>query len=311
MANIQLANLNLGNLPVTITAVGPLDLARWFKAIVNGVHIVYVEVDDRALPTGWQEMARDGNPMLTLPPFPPEYFGRSNYMGLSLAEHATGRRTEWVVKEPLGFFGGNIDFWHGLVVNYTTIRRVKRVANSNSARLFPRIWLVQTPINGIWTNAVMKIAEFPAGLSANSIDRDSASAEVQRLLRECRMHMQAAGGAPSVVPKFLGFVTEPGRGVVGFLSEYIEDAVTLDQVSSAKPGEAKVGERREFKPMLRDAVRKLHNEARVVHSDLHDENVLVKRDRSRLVIIDFELAEDMRVKGDYAIKIQCDYTILN
>ncbi|KAK7991887.1 hypothetical protein PG996_013100 [Apiospora saccharicola] len=271
MANIQLSNLNLGDPTVTVLAVGPIDLARWFKVIVNERHIVYVEVDDGALPRGWQDMGAAGNPMVTLPPFPPQYVGQSNYMGLSLAHTATGRRTVWVLKQPFQFFKNHIEVWHNLSFDYASIRRIRRIDNGYQGRLHDRSWLVQIP--------------------------DVGQIYSSKLQQEVTLHQQAAAGAPGVVPAFLALVTEPWRGVVGFLMEYIEDAVTLN----------KVPDKRVYNRMVRNAVERLHNEALIAHQDLHDENILVKRDGSRLVLIDFEQALDLRRPGlDFETSVRSD-----
>ncbi|KAK8116157.1 hypothetical protein PG984_012659 [Apiospora sp. TS-2023a] len=301
MANIQLSNLSLGNPTVTVLAVGPIDLTRWFKVIVNERHIVYVEVDDGALPRGWQDMGVAGNPMVTLPPFPPQYVGQSNYMGLSLAHTATGRRTVWVLKQPFQFFKNHIEVWHNLSFDYASVRRIRRVDNGYQGRLYDRSWLVQIPVNGNWTKALMKIVDFPPGLSGNTFNNDTSQDVGQiyssKLRQEVMLHQQAAAGAPGVVPAFLGIVTEPWRGVVGFLMEYIEDAVTLNEVP----------DKRVYNRMVRNAVERLHNEALVAHQDLHDENILVTRDGSRLVLIDFEQALDLRLPGlDFETSVRTD-----
>lgn len=299
MANTALSNLNLGNPPVTILAMAPLDLARWLKVIVQDRHIVYVEVDDGALPTGWQEMGTRGIPIPTLPPFPPQHVGQSNYMGLSVANTATGRRTEWVRKESLRFIN-SIDVYHGISFDYASIRKVRRVTNGYQSRYDDRLWVVQIPVGGSWTLALMKVVSFPGGLSSNPLDNDGGQIKCKHLQQEILMHQQGAAGAPSVVPAFIGLVTEPGRGVVGFLSEYVEDAVNIGRVLHLKA----------VNDMVRYAVEMLHNEARVAHNDLHDENMIIKRDGSRIYIIDFEFALDLRVPGlDFAASIMSDNLI--
>ncbi|KAK8022980.1 hypothetical protein PG991_006861 [Apiospora marii] len=299
--------LKVRDLTTTIVAMGPLDLSRWVKVLVEGVQIVYVEVDDGALPFGWQERAAASitaqNPVLTLPPFPGKYFMKSNYMGLTLSDSPPGRRTVWIKKEPFDFLGGQIPVWDDPYFDYTRIRKTGRITNGNGGRIFERIWTVEVTIAGVLTKALMKVTEFPAGISSNFLDRHRARDEADKLQKEIRMHQQAAAGAPDIVPAFLGVVTDLQRGVVGFLQEYIEDVDILWQVKTKE-------ERAALKPMVRAAIEKLHNEARMTHGDLHDENVLIKKDRSRLYLVDFEQAEDMRVEGDFEVAMLCDYTVL-
>ncbi|KAK7931350.1 hypothetical protein PG985_002062 [Apiospora marii] len=283
--------LKVRDLTTTIVAMGPLDLSRWVKVLVEGVQIVYVEVDDGALPFGWQERAAASitaqNPVLTLPPFPGKYFMKSNYMGLTLSDSPRGDEL----------------FWDDPYFDYTRIRKTGRITNGNGGRIFERIWTVEVTIAGVLTKALMKVTEFPAGISSNFLDRHRARDEADKLQKEIRMHQQAAAGAPDIVPAFLGVVTDLQRGVVGFLQEYIEDVDILWQVKTKE-------ERAALKPMVRAAIEKLHNEARMTHGDLHDENVLIKKDRSRLYLVDFEQAEDMRVEGDFEVAMLCDYTVL-
>ncbi|KAK8069634.1 hypothetical protein PG994_006250 [Apiospora phragmitis] len=146
----------------------------------------------------------------------------------------------------------------------------------------------------------MKVCDFPAGI-AEMDDCNSAGWAAKMTQQEILMHQQAAAGAPSIVPAFLGLVTEPSRGVIGFLSQFIDNAVTLDSVPHVNST---------LNDMVRRAVEKLHNEARVAHNDLHKENMLVKRDGSGVFIIDFEHAVDLRVRGlDLASSIASDNLI--
>ncbi|KAK7962030.1 uncharacterized protein PG986_002855 [Apiospora aurea] len=127
-----------------------------------------------------------------------------------------------------------------------------------------------------------------------SIESDRDPAHIERIIgHEIKMHHEVAAALSEtgLVPKFHGVVTELGRGVAGFLSEFIAGSKSFDDLFKAAaarkdmkwaPSEAE-GE------AFRYALRRLHR-AGFVHNDVHPGNFLLRSD-GWAVIIDFEEAE--------------------
>ncbi|KAK8045690.1 Tyrosine kinase catalytic domain protein [Apiospora saccharicola] len=130
---------------------------------------------------------------------------------------------------------------------------------------------------------------------------------------EIRMHQKVDLWANSVGPKFLGLVTERGRGVIGFVSEFVQDAKTILQIWE----EAYAAGDLDFQLSDGDrqaclaALDRLHAES-LLHGDLHPGNVLRRSDGS-VVLIDFEstchVDSNGRVYGGHeTVKEERDFT---
>ncbi|KAK7984394.1 hypothetical protein PG989_011796 [Apiospora arundinis] len=129
----------------------------------------------------------------------------------------------------------------------------------------------------------------------------------QYMAHEIEMHRQVdaalreATGAQPIVPQFHGLVTEKGRGVVGFLSEFLEGAssyfdlfraATAQQVTDWKVPEAE-------REKCQAALRALHA-AGFIHGDVHAGNFIRCPDGS-VRIIDFEDAERIDPQSEEGI----------
>ncbi|KAI4598156.1 hypothetical protein KJ359_003039 [Pestalotiopsis sp. 9143b] len=112
-----------------------------------------------------------------------------------------------------------------------------------------------------------------------------AEATPSRLMeREIAIYRAAAEAG--LAPKFIGLVTEEGRGVIGYLSEYISGPQTLADVLNAAVVTKKEAMR--VTQECVDLAKSLH-ELGYVHGDLHPGNVLRGPD-DRWFLIDFEFA---------------------
>ncbi|KAK8075404.1 hypothetical protein PG997_010067 [Apiospora hydei] len=157
---------------------------------------------------------------------------------------------------------------------------------------FPAIdtWPIPIP-DDLMARAKARLKKLKAQLLSIESNRDPA--HIERIIGyEIEMHHEVAAalGETGLVPKFHGVVMERGRGVVGFLSEFIAGSKSFDDLFKAaaarkdmkwRPSEAE-GD------ACRYALRRLHR-AGFVHNDVHPGNFL--RSDGWAVIIDFEEAE--------------------
>ncbi|KAK8132197.1 hypothetical protein PG999_000370 [Apiospora kogelbergensis] len=120
----------------------------------------------------------------------------------------------------------------------------------------------------------------------------------QYMAHEIEIHQQidtALGGMGTVVPRFSGLVTEQGRGVVGFLSEFFEGAQSYFDIFRA----ASAASIRDYvvpeaeRQACRAALGALHA-AGFVHGDVHAGNFIRLRDGS-VRIVDLEDAQRINV----------------
>ncbi|KAK8084907.1 hypothetical protein PG997_006178 [Apiospora hydei] len=260
-----------------------MGLARWLRVLVDNQHVVYAEVVEGVFPQDWQKTGTPYGPDITLPPFPPDWVGKTNHLVIDNIDQPV-----WVWRDPLPVTA-DLDAYRGRYFDYASIEKLQRVFEPPRMRLEDRLWKVRVQILGSPVMALMKICDFPRVIGDGG-DYDSARFAAEKMQQEIVMHQQAVAGAPTVVPAFLGLVTEPGRG----------SSVTLDRVAMD----------RTLNIMLQQALERLHNEARVVHNDMNKGNVLVKTDRSEVFLIDFEHSLDSRIQGvDYSINVRIDNMI--
>ncbi|KAK8137391.1 hypothetical protein PG984_005331 [Apiospora sp. TS-2023a] len=151
---------------------------------------------------------------------------------------------------------------------------------------------------------VMKIVEFPdtwkgaqqtQGSFVESpelnIGSDRSEFTEHTMWKEIRMHQKVSSTASldGLAPKFLGLVTERGRGVIGFVSEFVQDAKSFREIfrQAYAAGDLDFqlgeGDRR----ACRAALERLHG-ARLHHGDLHSGNVLRLSSDGSVRLIDFE-----------------------
>ncbi|KAK8063110.1 hypothetical protein PG997_015207 [Apiospora hydei] len=205
------------------------------------------------------------------------------------------------------------DVQHSVSADYETFEKLGKIPTPR----FPnrpcddRINIVRHPRIHNHQPMVMKVVEFPetwtfpqasqspseapapAGSKAQKLNVGSDGSEFnERVMRlEMRMHQKVAA-TPSLaglVPKFLGLVTERGRGVIGYVSEYVPDAKSFKQILEDAYAAGYKGFRlsEADREACRAALKRLHEDARLHHGDMHAGNVLRRGDGS-VVLIDFE-----------------------
>ena len=109
-----------------------------------------------------------------------------------------------------------------------------------------------------------------AGVMVAFMKIANALPELRNISAELRVYQELEGSG--IAPRFIGHVTENGR-VVGFLTEYLEDAYP-PRLSNFKACATVLG--------------KLHAKG-IIHGDAHSGNFLIKSDGTA-VLIDFELS---------------------
>ncbi|KAK7953495.1 hypothetical protein PG996_014390 [Apiospora saccharicola] len=155
-----------------------------------------------------------------------------------------------------------------------------------------RVWLVRHPDFASQGTMLMKLAELPD----NWIRPDgSRLADLFRsestVANEFEMQRDVAALGLGIAPEVLGLVTEKGRGVVGFLMEYFEDAQDFRELHYATCG-YKMSD--VDKQGCRNALQAMHDRG-FLHEDADPSNFLRLPD-GRIRIIHFENAQ--RVNGE-------------
>ncbi|KAK8061997.1 serine/threonine kinase family protein [Apiospora phragmitis] len=168
------------------------------------------------------------------------------------------------------------------------------------------------------SSLVMKLAEFPdtwpsqvtsslrpagapsppatVGLASADSEGDPGAVAEEAIAYEIVMHHAVATAAHGAdarllagrVPDFYGVVTERGRGVVGFLAEYVEGSRSFFDLfrDAVRRGDADWSLSEADRAGCRDALKRLHR-AGFLHGDVHAGNFLRCEDGS-VVMIDFE-----------------------
>ncbi|KAK8036083.1 alpha beta hydrolase [Apiospora rasikravindrae] len=207
------------------------------------------------------------------------------------------------------------DVQHAVRADYETFEKLGKIPTPRfkNRRCDDRISIVRHPRINHHQPMIMKIVEFPetwtfpqAQAPQNASEPPASGDHAQavsckpnvgsdgsefneRMMRlEMRMHQKVAASLPGIVPKFLGLVTERGRGVIGYVSEFIADAKSFKQILE----EAYTAGQKDFqlsdadRQACRAALQRLHD-ARLHHGDMHAGNVLRRSDGS-VLLIDFE-----------------------
>ncbi|KAK8054438.1 hypothetical protein PG994_009505 [Apiospora phragmitis] len=197
---------------------------------------------------------------------------------------------------------------HAVSADYETFVKLGKIPTPRfkHRRWDDRINIVRHPRIHNGQPMIMKIVEFPdlwnlpqaenaappgdaaAGPRKLNVGSDRSEFTQRMMGLEIQMHQRVTAAIDGLVPKFLGLVTERGRGVIGYVAEYIPDAKSFKQMFE----EAYAAGNKEFRLNEQDrqaclaALKRLHD-AGLHHGDFHGGNVLRRRDGS-LVLIDFE-----------------------
>lgn len=178
-------------------------------------------------------------------------------------------------------------------------------------RCSDRITIVSHPRINNQQPMVMKIVEFPdhlrLGLTTSGCSRTAAESTLitinkennfdqKALSIEIRNHREVSQRLEGLGPRFLGLVTERGRGVIGFVSEFIADAKSFEQLLHDgfmkdvywRPSDAD-------RMASRAALKRMHD-AGLLHGDMHPGNVLRRADGS-IMLIDFEYTGHLDSEG--------------
>lgn len=257
--------------------------------LLAGSVVKYVEVPSGVLPKGWHI---DKNLAVKLPPLPlggDRVFRLQRTFGTRCAFFP---RTGLASSDLQGVDVTGVET--GVKIDYLDLEPVR---NLNEGRLSKekslyddKSTLVRYPRGDRGQLMVRRIVSFPPSLMKVHHTKDRTIF----MAREIRLHKKAAENG--LAPRFLGLVTEPGRGVIGFLSEFVDGSV-----SAARHREDRVnaGIKPDVDPAvgkaILEATRRMHSLG-ILHHDLHLGNFLVSPD-NKVRIIDFEYATWMDKYG--------------
>jgi hypothetical protein len=254
--------------------------------------VIYIRVPEKAFAPGW-DLLPNPEPILSMISNEEHKVWRLEVLEQGRDGIATKLQAD-TDGVPTKLYGGvpGLDhissLAHIVVVDYMELTKIRSISDSCSRRRSDRINIATHPT--FKEKAIMKIAEIPDRLPTDENDETQISRGEDEMSNEISYHQELSRSG--FVPKFLGLITEKNRGIIGYLSEYIEGARTYEDIKK----DGKILADTEVEACL-NVARKMHGYG-VYHGDLDLYNFLKCPDGS-IRIIDFEhaqrLGEDGRV----------------
>ncbi|KAI0130007.1 hypothetical protein BJ170DRAFT_681485 [Xylariales sp. AK1849] len=272
----------------TILATRCIDGLTSLRVVVNN-SIKYLTVDEDVIPDGWQ------GSLSILPEFPPTdiptvltSFVKCFHIGLvTPGERGKGKYAKIFpyYKDVPNQVDGIEDVSHDVSFDYFSLTKIRQIVSGRNTegRREDRLNVVSHP--DIEGSMLMKIVEFPRDLPGpQGKSQNPRRAETLSRLMANEIKMTQKAAEDEMAPHFHGLVTEAGRGIIGFVSEFIEGAKSFQQLKDegALTEEDATG--------CINLVHQLHVVSDIVHGDLVLDNILRRPDGSS-VLIDFEYAE--------------------
>lgn len=172
---------------------------------------------------------------------------------------------------------------HEVMLEYSSFTILKHINPTTTQN--DRLSVVSHPnIPGL---ILMKIAPFPDELFACQGLGHYRSQEAE-IRNEILIHQEAS--PHDIAPRFLGLVTERGRGVIGFIMEYFGDAKNFRELRN----ENRAFTETEIRACLA-VTNKLHSLG-IYHGDLHLGNIL-QRAGGKVFLIDFQYSRKFDRNG--------------
>lgn len=154
--------------------------------------------------------------------------------------------------------------WHPLKIEYFDLNKVRKLKTDSAVQYVQDADFLQVVTHPVFGDdlVLMKINSFPDHWEDGFIETEiNVYQKIQDL---------------DIAPQFLGHVTEHGR-VIGFLSEFLADAVPASEVWT-----------HETRELYREVLHELHSR-NISHRDAHWNNCLIRKDGTA-ALIDFELS---------------------
>ncbi|ETS77321.1 hypothetical protein PFICI_11195 [Pestalotiopsis fici W106-1] len=259
------------------------------RAIRNG-QVLYILVPADIFPSGWDKASTSPEPDLSIIPESDNCkvwtLSASSGIGCRRVIQARGNG---IPKKPLEGVTG-IDDIRGspnlMTAEYSEFTPVKTWPASGGRRT-DRVQAAKHP--KLKDSVVIKIVEIPDHLPIGENDQIPLGTGEAEMRTEITNHYKMS--SLGLAPKFIGLVTEQGRGVIGYIMENIRDCQSYEEIKAKAKGKLPPAE---IKNVLA-VVDQMHRLG-IYHGDLHLGNLLKRADGS-ITIIDFQHAQPLGPNG--------------
>lgn len=258
------------------------------RATRNG-QILYIRVPADMFPPGWDKTTSPEPDLSMIPES-----DNCKFWSLAVSPGQGQKRVvqalgNGIPKRPLRGVAGIDDtsgFSTMMTAEYSEFTPVKTWPASDGRRT-DRVQAAKHP--KLTESVVIKIVEVPDHLPVGENDQIHLGTGEAEMKNEIMNHYKMSGSG--LVPKFIGLITEQGRGVIGYAMENIRDCQSYEEIKAKAKGKLPPGE---ISNVLA-AVDKMH-QLGVYHGDLHLGNLL-KCTNGSIRIIDFQHAQQLGPKG--------------
>ncbi|KAI1846138.1 hypothetical protein JX266_007663 [Neoarthrinium moseri] len=275
--------LKTGNNLVVLATSNYSSAKHLIRVLVDNM-VKYIIVPDE-VPDGWQFRANGS--LSSLPPIPR---GNGKYYRLERTGETTCPffpRTTNVPEEIDSITDPNVH--HDIQINYAEFQkvpsRIQKWSDSHNKHFTERTTAVTHP--SFKNDMVMRIVEFPESLWKPEVNSPGGRrlTLTERMTTEFLIQQRAA--SRGLAPEITGLVTEAGRGIIGFLSEFVHDGKSVSDYWTSRGKQELDDQDIEACLQLAKGLARLN----IYHGDLTPSN-LIRRDDGTVLAIDFEFATD-------------------
>jgi predicted Ser/Thr protein kinase len=263
--------------------------------LLVGKEVKYLQIPDQTLPRRWDMDENLGAYLPAIPAGGDKVYRLKHTSGTRCAVFPRGGlgKQDWQAVDTTGL---SVD----IAVDYARVEYVRPLhtaePNDNdhdAPRYSDKACLVRHPAMP-GRLLVCRVVPFPPSLLHTRLA--SRGDPGVRMARELRVHERAA--EHGLAPRIVALVTEAGRGVIGFLSEFVEGAVSVQEYQALRIV-AGVSAEDMWPETVRQAIlapiRRIH-ELGILHCNLVPEHLLIAP-YGRVLVIDYEFSTWMDGDG--------------